>query len=101
MSTNPFLNALSASAYIVLVASLMFYGSKIFGQGEDNVLMPIAMLSLFVLSAAIMGYLFLGRPAMLYLDGNKKPAVSLFVKTTAIFAVLTALAFLALFFLMR
>jgi hypothetical protein len=32
----------------------------------------------FVISAAIMGTLVLGKPAMLYMDGHKKDALKLF-----------------------
>ncbi len=66
MSKNPFLNALAASAYIVLVASGVYYGPKVVGP-VDSVLAPIAFLSLFTLSAAIMGYLFLATPIRMYI----------------------------------
>jgi len=91
-------NAILASGYIVLVASLMFFGSR-FAGGPDTVLVPIAMLSLFVLSAAVMGYLFLLQPALMYLDGEKKEAIHLFAKTLATFAVITAILFAILFLL--
>lgn len=90
MTKNPFLNALSASLYIVLVSTFMFYGTQIIGP-EDSVAAPIAMLSLFTLSAAVMGYIFLGQPVLLYLDGKKKEAVKLFLNTVAVFAVITVI----------
>jgi hypothetical protein len=58
---------------------------------------PIVIISLFTLSAAMMGYLFLFQPLQLYLDGKKKLAVNLFIQTLATFAGLTAL-FLVLYF---
>ncbi len=96
MTQNAFLNALAASFYITLVASMMYYGPRILGTVEDTVITPIAMLSLFVLSAAVMGYLFLSYPLQLYLDGQKKQAVNLFIQTIAVFAGITALIFLLL-----
>ena len=60
MTKNPFINAFSAALYITVVASMMFYGPKIAGliDDKDNVLAPITVLSLLVLSAAVMGYFF-------------------------------------------
>jgi len=96
MHHKPLTNAILAAGYIALVALFMFYVPERFDQ-PDNVLMPIAMLSLFVLSAAMMGYFFLLKPLQLYLDGHKQEAVSFFLKTAGFFAVITALIFLALF----
>ena len=97
MTTNPFLNALAAAVYITLVAFVMYYGQRLVGP-VDSVIAPIAFLSLFVLSAAIMWYVFFYQPAQLYLDGDKKTARSLFVKTLSIFACITILALFTLFF---
>ena len=94
MSRSPFWSAVAASAYIVIVASFLFYIPKtIGGKGEDTVLVPIAMLSLFVLSAAIMGYLFIYQPVIMYLEGDKQGGVKLFMQTLGIFGLIT-LAFL-------
>jgi len=98
MTKNPFINALSATAYIALVASFMFYGKNLFPE-VDNVLMPISMLSLFVLSAATMSCLFFFQPVQLYLDGEKKQAIDLFAKTIAVFAGTTLFIFLSIFLL--
>lgn len=92
MTKNPFINALAATLYIAAVASLMFYGTE-HSQPGNNVVVPIAILSLFTLSAAVMAYLFLYQPLQLYLDGKKKDAVNLFLQTVAVFAGLTAVAF--------
>ena len=91
------LNALGTVLYISLVASLFFYAPVIFGStGKDTVLIPIAMLSLFVLSASVTGMLVLGRPILWYLDGKKKEAVSLLVMTVAVLFLLTCIAFVCL-----
>lgn len=96
MTKNPFLNALAAVAYIALVASVMFYGPKAAPPRADSVVIPIAMISLFTLSAAVMGYVFLSEPLQLFLSGEKKRAVNLFVQTLLIFAGITALVFIVL-----
>ena len=89
---NPFFNAVLAALYIVAVASTMYFGSGLFPH-EDTVLVPIAMLSLFVLSAAVMGYLFLLGPVQLYLEDNIGGAVRLLVNTILVFACFTVLFF--------
>jgi hypothetical protein len=95
MTRNPFINALAASAYVVCISSFLFFAPQIFGKGEDTLLIPIIMLSLFVFSAAIEGYLFLAQPIILFLEGSKKEAISLFLQTTLFFAVIT-LGFVAI-----
>ena len=96
MTKNPLINALAAALYIVVVASVMYYGLRLAGETE-TVIVPIAVISLFTLSAAVMGYLFLYQPLQLYFDGEKKSAVSLFLQTVAIFGGITALILLILF----
>lgn len=96
MTKNPVINALAAILYIIIVATTMFYGTN-HVPGKDSVFAPIAIMSLFTLSAAVMGYLFLGQPLQLYLDDKKKEAVNLFIQTVAIFAVLTAVILIVYF----
>lgn len=96
MTRNPFLNALAAVLYIVAVASVMYYGLASSGR-EDTVIIPIAIISLFTLSAAVMGYIFLYQPIQLFLEGKKKAAVNLFTKTVGAFAAVTLLILLILF----
>lgn len=95
---NPILNAILAGGYIagiVLVMNLlMSLGQE--GDGEDVILIPMTMLSLFTLSAAVMGYLFAATPIRMYLDGQKGEAFTFFLKTLGAFAVITAAFVLAL-----
>ena len=97
MTKNPIVNALAGLLYIVLVVSLLFNGAFFFGE-EESILIPITVLSLFVFSAACMSYIFLYEPLQLFLDGQKKEAVDIFLKTLAIFAISTAtLVFIGLY----
>lgn len=84
---NPYLNSIYAEAYIILLVSLGHLFAK--PNTPDKFFDPIVALSLFVLSEAVMGYLFLGEPLQLFLSGEKKQAVSFFMKTVASFAVIT------------
>jgi hypothetical protein len=54
-----------------------------------EIFMPIIMLSLFTLSAAVMAFIFGYQPLLLFLEDKKKDAVSLFLKTVAIFGSIT------------
>ncbi len=82
-------HALLAFAYISCVALLMFNGQALFGNTEHQTfLMPVMMLSLFVLSATITGTLILGRPILMYWDGKKKEAMQFLGYTVAWFAVI-------------
>lgn len=96
MTKNPFLNAGAAIGYIVAIASLMFYGTKNLPR-EDTLLAPIAAVSLFTLSAAVMAYIFGYQPILLFLDGKKKEAVDIFLRTTLVFGAITGVVLLLLF----
>ncbi len=76
----------------------MYYAPK-FEAEVHSVLVPMAMLSLFVLSAAAMAYFFFSKPIQLYLDGEKKEAMDLLLKTILVFAGITFSIFTAIFFL--
>lgn len=90
MSRNPVINALGASAYIGLVVSLLNFISRTQGSKPDTAFAPVAFLSLFTLSAVVMAFMFFYQPLLLFIDGKKKEAVNLFVKTVGVFAALTA-----------
>lgn len=101
MITNPILSAFAASGYIGAIVLIANTFQKLFGSVPDNsVLDPMIALSLFVLSASVMGYLFLGQPLMLYFDGHKKEALTYFFKTVVTFAVIT-LVFVVLLVLIK
>ena len=85
---KPFINALSATTYITFVASIIYYSPKT-NIPENSVIIPIAFLSLFVLSAAMMGYFFIFQPAQLFFEGKQKEGTKFFLKTVAIFTCIT------------
>lgn len=80
LSKTSLYNALGTLIYIAVVSQIMANGDKLFGSMSDF-LAPIAFLSLFTLSTAVVGSLIVGKPLMLYLDGKKKEAVTLFMQT--------------------
>jgi len=63
----------------------------------DTFFAPIVFLSLLTLSVTVMAFLFFYQPLMLFIEGKKKEAVSLFVKTVGIFAAITMVALILLF----
>lgn len=73
-------HSLAVVAYVFLAATLMFNAEKWFGK-MNGVAGVSGFLLLFVLSAAVVGALVVGKPLAWYLDGQKKEALSLFLKT--------------------
>ena len=65
MIKNPYLNAFMALGYIALIILIISKTNSIAVNTPDTILAPITMLSLFVLSAAIMGILFVYEPLCL------------------------------------
>ena len=90
-----FIDAIGTAAYIILVVLILF-SLQIFASKEDNIIIPIAMLLLFVCSVAITGFLVFGKPVMLYLDGKKKEGVSLLGYTIGILFLITIIVFIFL-----
>lgn len=90
------LHSVGVLIYITFVAFLMSNGNLLFGNIDNTIVGPVAMLMLFTLSAAIVGLLVFGRPVMLYLDGKKKDAMNfagatvgyLFIEALIIFIIL-------------
>ena len=96
MTKNPLLNGLAAVAYIAGLMTLVFYEPTLFGLFNlklslvPEIFAGITMLSLFVFSAAVMGYIFLYQPILLILAGEKKEGTKLFLQTTGAFAACAA-----------
>ena len=70
--------------------------AKIFGQ-VDSLIDPIAVLTLFVLSAAITGSLILGKPVLMYMNGSKPEAIKLFFYTIGWLALAMIILIIVLF----
>ncbi len=92
---KPFIHAALAALYIVFVVSVINMFSA-FPSAQHTFLIPITMLSLLVLSAAVMGYLFFYRPIVLLIEGDRRGALIFFSKMVGTFAVLVAIYLLAL-----
>lgn len=97
MSKNPLINALSASVYIILGVIIITFVTQPLKNKPDTFFAPVVVLSLLTLSVAVMSFLFFYQPLMLFIEGKKKEAVNLFVKTVGFFAAFTAVALILLF----
>ncbi len=84
-----FLHAAGVFVYVSFVAWLMFNNQKIFDE-QDNFLVPVFMLLLFLISATVTGLLVLGKPIHMYMNGLRREAFTLLFAT---------LVWLVLFFL--
>lgn len=89
------INSLCTVAYIVLIVSLIFTIGGFLPEPEDLIILPMAMLLLFVCSAAITSFLVFGKPLMMYIDGQKKEAVSLLTYTLGIMVLIAIVLFVS------
>ena len=94
MTKNPFINALVAAGDISLIVALFSFGQK-FSDNELGIMAPMIALSLLVISAAIMGYLFVYPSARLLIEGKQDEATKLFLTTLFSFAGIIAVILLA------
>jgi predicted membrane channel-forming protein YqfA (hemolysin III family) len=99
MKLTPFINAMSAAVYIVLVV-LLIWSLQTFSSLEDTIFIPMFMLSLLVLSVAIMGFLFFFKSLFLYMDGHKDKALEFFLKTVGFFACFVLVFFIVFIYSM-
>ena len=86
MIKNPYLNAFMALGYIALIILIISKTSGVVAHTPDTLLAPVTMLSLLVLSTAIMGILFFYEPLCLFLENQKPQALSFLLKTVGTFA---------------
>ena len=91
-------NSLLTTLYISFIVTFLSYTPIIFGNSSKSALIPMAMLLLFVSSAALCGSLVFGRPILWYIDGRKKEAVTLFSYTLGMLFILAVLIFTILYF---
>lgn len=97
MTKNPLINAVSASAYIFLVVAVMNFVTQPLRDKPDSFLAPITMLFVLTLSVAVMAFLFFYQPLLFFIEGKKKLAIELFIKTVGYFAVATGAVLILLF----
>ena len=90
------IDSLGTAAYIIFIVLLIFSLQGLFSEKEDIIIIPVAMLLLFVSSASITGFLVFGKPVMLYIDGKKREAVSLLLYTVGILFLITIVSFIFL-----
>ena len=88
-------NAVLAALHIVGIVFVMGTLESRGQEGDDGIVLPMAVLALFVLSAAVMGFLFAYEPVRLFVEGRKQEAVWFFWKTVATFAGFAALFVIA------
>ncbi len=91
------LNGLWTALYVFIIGFLFNSAGQIFGNTPDNMLMPVAFLLLFLISATITGGLVLGRPLLWYLDGKKKDALKLFAYTLVVLIIVMVIVVLTLY----
>jgi hypothetical protein len=88
---KPFLYASGAALYIVIIVFVMQTVSMLLKSQDGTFVIPMTVLSMFVLSAAVMGFLFLSEPVSLLVENKKREAVVFFGKTVGFFACYAAL----------
>ena len=89
---HSFGHAVCAFAYIAGVAWVVFNGEALFGKGH-MFMGPVLVLTLFVLSATIVGTLILGRPILLYVEGARSAALRFFMYTVGWLFVILIVSF--------
>ena len=90
--------AVLTALYVTCVASFMYFGGQAKLGRANIILVRITMLLIFVFSASLTGYLLFGKPILMYLNGKKKEAMSLFIYTISVFSLIT-LVFIVLLIL--
>lgn len=74
----------------------MTFVTRPLANKPDTFFAPITVLFVLTVSVAVMAFLFFYQPLLLFIEGKKKEAVSLFLKTLAIFAAFTGVVLILL-----
>ncbi len=85
------LHSLGVVAYVALVATVMQHGNQWFGQANTT-LSAVAILLLFCVSAAVVGGLTFGLPAVWFFSGQRREGITLAAWTVGWLAIETILA---------
>lgn len=99
MMKKPWVRALLAEGYILALAGLMTWATQFTRNRPDTFMAPVAVISIFTLSAAVMAYLFGLEPLMMYLNGKKKESIKWFLETVGYFGAITVVAVLVMVWL--
>ena len=83
-----FVHAFLAFLYIVGIAAFFHFGLATAFVRVPEFFAPVIILSLLVLSASIMAILVFGKPVLLYLDNQKKDAITLLFYTVSWLAII-------------
>jgi len=78
-----FINSGLTFSYVLLIVMAFNNAQFIFETDPPEMLIASFMLLLFMFSALVTSSLVLGKPILMYIDGQKKEAVSMFVATAA------------------
>lgn len=97
MTKNPLINALGALTYITLITTVMNFISNTQSHKPDPAFAPVVFLSLLCFSVATMAFIFFYQPMQFLIDGKKKEALNLFLKTLGIFGAITLVISVVLF----
>lgn len=90
MIKSPYISALFASSYIILLVSGVHFTSTYTQEVRYEILLPMIVLSILVLSVATMAYLFFFRPLALLLENKVKESARHFLTALFSFAGITA-----------
>lgn len=81
---KPFLHACAAALYIIVI--VLVISAVASGVKDETIIIPMTMLGLFVVSVAVMGFLFVSEPLRLFIENKKHDAIAFFGKTLGFFA---------------
>ncbi|MDA3802332.1 MAG: hypothetical protein PF488_00310 [Patescibacteria group bacterium] len=88
------IHGLAVFGYIIFIVWFLNNASSWFGEDDRGIVAPVIMLSIFVFSALVTGFLILGKPIMLYLDKNKKEAIKMLFYTGLSLFIIISITFL-------
>ena len=93
ITANALIDAGATALYVIGIATFLTYAEAIFPIGDGRgIIVPVVMLLIFVISAAVTGFLVIGRPVLWYLDGKKSEALRLFGYTLVALAAFALIA---------
>jgi hypothetical protein len=92
-----FMHGLASVTYVAFVAGFISQAQYLFGANPAPFIVMLFMLTLLVVSAAIMTMLVFGRPAIWYFNGKKAEAVQLALATIGFIILIAVVVFAGIF----